>query len=238
MLLKKSGSRTPRVEVEEMGPSLDLVLRRTHLASDDLMKAATKVPRVVKVSIKQVSQMDTIIRHTPPLGRHSCLACSIWISLVSLQLRSSILEICLKQTDRELCSQWYLPQRVHCCDNVLLCSVLHTTVQWVKMLGGLIFGIINNSWRKQFIVLFLYDKVSFHHKDPMILLLCAVQLCQDLCFFFLAQESEEYVIWCIWHQRRASAHATTRLWQATNQENERTQKTTGHYRNITTEKQS
>lgn len=39
----------PRVEVEEMGPSLDLVVRRTHLASDDLMKAATKVPRVVKV---------------------------------------------------------------------------------------------------------------------------------------------------------------------------------------------
>ena len=49
VLLKKSGSRTPRVEVEEMGPSLDLVVRRTHLASDDLMKAATKVPRVVKV---------------------------------------------------------------------------------------------------------------------------------------------------------------------------------------------
>lgn len=39
-----------------MGPSLDLVLRRTHLASDDLMKAATKVPRVVKVSTRQVSQ--------------------------------------------------------------------------------------------------------------------------------------------------------------------------------------
>lgn len=52
VLLKKSGSRTPRVEVEEMGPSLDLVMRRTHLASDDLMKAATKVPRVVKVTFK------------------------------------------------------------------------------------------------------------------------------------------------------------------------------------------
>ena len=52
--LKKSGSRTPRVEVEEMGPSLDLVLRRTHLASDDLMKAATRVPKVVKVSVTQL----------------------------------------------------------------------------------------------------------------------------------------------------------------------------------------
>jgi len=56
VLLKKSGSRTPRVEVEEMGPSLDLVLRRTHLASDDLMKAATKVPRVVKP--KKVKNMS------------------------------------------------------------------------------------------------------------------------------------------------------------------------------------
>lgn len=54
MLLKKSGSRTPRVEVEEMGPSLDLVLRRTHLASDDLMKVATKVPKTVKVNNRQV----------------------------------------------------------------------------------------------------------------------------------------------------------------------------------------
>lgn len=49
VLLKKSGSRTPRVELEEMGPSLDFVMRRTHLASDDLMKAATKVPKAVKV---------------------------------------------------------------------------------------------------------------------------------------------------------------------------------------------
>lgn len=56
VLLKKSGSRTPRVEVEEMGPSLDLVMRRTHLASDDLMKTATKVPRVVKPKkVKNVS---------------------------------------------------------------------------------------------------------------------------------------------------------------------------------------
>ena len=51
MLLKKSGSRTPRVELEEMGPSLDFVMRRTHLASDDLMKAATKVPKAIKVII-------------------------------------------------------------------------------------------------------------------------------------------------------------------------------------------
>lgn len=56
VLLKKSGSRTPRVELEEMGPSLDFVMRRTHLASDDLMKAATKVPKAVKPKkVKNVS---------------------------------------------------------------------------------------------------------------------------------------------------------------------------------------
>lgn len=61
VLLKKSGSRTPRVEVEEMGPSLDLVMRRTHLASDDLMKAATKVPRVVKVTFKfSINYLSTL----------------------------------------------------------------------------------------------------------------------------------------------------------------------------------
>lgn len=58
VLLKKSGSRTPRVEIEEMGPSLDLVVRRTHLASEDLMKAATKVPRVVKVITFQFLLFD------------------------------------------------------------------------------------------------------------------------------------------------------------------------------------
>lgn len=49
-LLKKSGCRTPRIELEEIGPSLDLVLRRTHLASDDLYKLAHRQPKALKVS--------------------------------------------------------------------------------------------------------------------------------------------------------------------------------------------
>lgn len=50
ILLKKSGSQLPRVELEEMGPSLDLIVRRTQLASEDLMKQACKKPKAVKVA--------------------------------------------------------------------------------------------------------------------------------------------------------------------------------------------
>ncbi|XP_062857828.1 ribosome production factor 2 homolog [Trichomycterus rosablanca] len=53
VLLKKSGCRTPRIELEEMGPSLDLVLRRTHLASDDLYKTALRQPKGVKPKKKK-----------------------------------------------------------------------------------------------------------------------------------------------------------------------------------------
>lgn len=71
VLLKKSGSRTPRIEVEEMGPSLDLVLRRTHLASDDLMKAATKVPKVVKVSVTFTVVRSLLLSEV--IKEHFCL---------------------------------------------------------------------------------------------------------------------------------------------------------------------
>lgn len=49
VLLKKSGCKIPRIELEEMGPSLDLVMRRTHLASDDLYKLSLKQPKGLKV---------------------------------------------------------------------------------------------------------------------------------------------------------------------------------------------
>jgi len=42
--LKKSGTRLPRVELAEVGPCMDLVLGRTKLASDDLMKTALRQP--------------------------------------------------------------------------------------------------------------------------------------------------------------------------------------------------
>ncbi|XP_061560307.1 ribosome production factor 2 homolog [Phycodurus eques] len=52
-LLKKSGCRTPRIELEEIGPSLDFVLRRTHLASDDLYKLSHKQPKALKPKKKK-----------------------------------------------------------------------------------------------------------------------------------------------------------------------------------------
>ncbi|XP_048577610.1 ribosome production factor 2 homolog isoform X2 [Nematostella vectensis] len=54
--LKKSGGRTPYVELDEIGPSLDFQLRRTRLAADDLMKEANRVPKETKA--KKVKNVD------------------------------------------------------------------------------------------------------------------------------------------------------------------------------------
>uniref|UniRef100_A0A2P2HYI7 Ribosome production factor 2 homolog n=1 Tax=Hirondellea gigas TaxID=1518452 RepID=A0A2P2HYI7_9CRUS len=53
ILLKKSGTDVPRVELVEIGPSLTLSLRRTKLASDDNLKAACKKPKELKVKKKK-----------------------------------------------------------------------------------------------------------------------------------------------------------------------------------------
>jgi len=58
VVLQKSGSRLPRVELEEIGPRLDWVVRRTHLASQDLLREACKqVANLRKVKkVKNVSE--------------------------------------------------------------------------------------------------------------------------------------------------------------------------------------
>ncbi|XP_043074657.1 ribosome production factor 2 homolog [Puntigrus tetrazona] len=53
VLLKKSGCRTPRIELQNMGPNFDFVMRRCHMASDDLYKTAHKQPRGVKPKKKK-----------------------------------------------------------------------------------------------------------------------------------------------------------------------------------------
>ncbi|KAK9498493.1 hypothetical protein O3M35_003117 [Rhynocoris fuscipes] len=49
ILFKKSGFRTPRVELNEIGPSIDFTLRRIKLASDDFFKSACYKPKELKV---------------------------------------------------------------------------------------------------------------------------------------------------------------------------------------------
>jgi ribosome production factor 2 len=57
IVLKKSGEKTPYVELEEIGPSMDFVLRRTKLASADLFKSACKQPKELKMKkVKNVSK--------------------------------------------------------------------------------------------------------------------------------------------------------------------------------------
>ncbi|KAI9468543.1 rRNA-binding ribosome biosynthesis protein rpf2 [Coemansia sp. RSA 989] len=54
---KKSGVRQPRVELEEMGPSLDLSIRRTRHPVDDMWKQAIKVPKELKeTKVKNISR--------------------------------------------------------------------------------------------------------------------------------------------------------------------------------------
>jgi len=55
IILKKSGEKTPYAELEEIGPSADLVLRRTKLASKDLFKSSCKKPKEIKVKSKTTS---------------------------------------------------------------------------------------------------------------------------------------------------------------------------------------
>jgi len=55
--LKKSGTKTPRVELEEVGPCLDMDLRRTRIGSDDLFKRAMRQPKAAKAKkIKNISK--------------------------------------------------------------------------------------------------------------------------------------------------------------------------------------
>lgn len=58
IVMKKSGQRIPRIELEEIGPALDLSLRRSRLASDDLYKQAKRVPKVIKPKKKKNVSQD------------------------------------------------------------------------------------------------------------------------------------------------------------------------------------
>ncbi|KAL6447976.1 hypothetical protein ACFW04_000193 [Cataglyphis niger] len=59
ILLKKSNTRIPRIELEEIGPRADLICRRTKFASEDLFKQACKTPKGLKAKKKKNISTDT-----------------------------------------------------------------------------------------------------------------------------------------------------------------------------------
>lgn len=60
ILLKKSGLRTPRIELEEIGPAIDFSIRRAKIASKDLYKLAHKKPADLKVTKKKNVTRDAL----------------------------------------------------------------------------------------------------------------------------------------------------------------------------------
>jgi len=55
--LKRSGSKIPHVELVEIGPSVDFVMRRNSLASDDLMKKACRIPQELYAPQRKVKNI-------------------------------------------------------------------------------------------------------------------------------------------------------------------------------------
>jgi len=61
--LKKSDTKLPRVELEEIGPSFEMVIRRTRLASGDLRQESLSIPRsLVKKKDKNIFKTPTGIK--------------------------------------------------------------------------------------------------------------------------------------------------------------------------------
>eukprot|EP01135_Chromosphaera_perkinsii_P007298 Nk52_evm1s759 gene=Nk52_evmTU1s759 len=59
ILMKKSGTRTPYIDLIEMGPSMDFTMRRTWFASEDVQKQAYKVPKEAKAKkVKNIKHDD------------------------------------------------------------------------------------------------------------------------------------------------------------------------------------
>jgi ribosome production factor 2 len=57
IVLKKSGTRVPRVELVEVGPSMEMTIRRQKMASDEFFKQACKQPKAVQVKkVKNITR--------------------------------------------------------------------------------------------------------------------------------------------------------------------------------------
>ncbi|KAJ8652958.1 hypothetical protein O0I10_011420 [Lichtheimia ornata] len=58
--MKKSGTKTPRVELEEMGPNMTFVIRRTEAPKSDLWKKAIRVPKELKQKKEKNKERDDL----------------------------------------------------------------------------------------------------------------------------------------------------------------------------------
>jgi len=56
--LKKSGSRVPRVELEEVGPSIDFEIRRHQFAEESLRKQSLKLPKEIDMKKKKKKNLE------------------------------------------------------------------------------------------------------------------------------------------------------------------------------------
>lgn len=68
--LKKSGTTIPRMELVEVGPSMDLVVRRHRLPSEGLLKEAMKTPD----QAKKVTTMIIYLHWSPTLAVYSSIS--------------------------------------------------------------------------------------------------------------------------------------------------------------------
>lgn len=60
IVTKRSGQRVPRVEVEEMGPRMDMRVGRTKEADSEIWKAAMKKSKVGEAKVKKNVDMDNM----------------------------------------------------------------------------------------------------------------------------------------------------------------------------------
>jgi ribosome production factor 2 len=58
-LTQQEQKQIPRVELEEIGPSIDFTIGRLREASEDLMKIATQVPKETKIRKEKNIEVDS-----------------------------------------------------------------------------------------------------------------------------------------------------------------------------------
>jgi len=73
--LKKSGTKIPHVDLLEIGPSADFVIGRSSLATQDMIKASTKIPGVLRPKkVKNVKRDSFNIVGTMHMGKRQDLS--------------------------------------------------------------------------------------------------------------------------------------------------------------------